>query len=236
MKKEETQGKKREGPGLHFSTVTRESKVPLRIETFLVAQERFLLQGEEGAGSWGIFKARGPADNESLIQYPPQTPIKWSHHFCKSSIMKFGNNHVVLELFGIWVRQETPHEANSLYRCAQHVTELQLLVVWELRPQAQWATGQLLQEALSMHWDTASRYSVSREASHRKPGWETMGQVKGCYGHDIGSRVRTGKNPFPDLWSLCLIALHWSLSITENTGLKGVPSQGFAVFQKEKSF
>lgn len=154
--------------------------------------------------------------------------------------MKFGNNHVVLELFGIWVRQETPHEANSLYRCAQHVTELQLLVVWEL-PQAQWATGQLLQEALSMHWDTASRYSVSREASYRKPGWETMGQVKGHYGHNIGScqycscqgQVRTH---FLISGVLCLIALHWSLSIAENTGLKGVPSQGFAVFQKEKKF
>lgn len=43
--------------------------------------------------------------------------------------MKFGNNHVVLELFGIWMRQGTSHEANSLYRCAQHATELQLWVV-----------------------------------------------------------------------------------------------------------
>lgn len=85
--------------------------------------------------------------------------------------MKFGNNHVVLELFGIWVRQGTLHEANSLYRCAGHGTEPQLLVIRELPPQAQRAAGQLLQEALSMHWDTASRFSGSREATYRKPGW-----------------------------------------------------------------
>lgn len=118
--------------------------------------------------------------------------------------MKFGNNHVVLELFGIGVRQGTLQEANSLYRCAGHGTEPQPLVIRELHPQAQWTTGQLLQEALSMHWDTASRFSGSREATYRKPGWETMGEVKGVYIHKIGSCVRTGKNPVPDLWSALL--------------------------------
>lgn len=75
---------------------------------------------------------------------------------------------------------------------------------WELHPQAQWATGQLLQEALSLHWDMASRFSVSGKASYRKPGWETTGKVKGVYVHNTGSCVRTGKNPVPDLWSALL--------------------------------
>lgn len=55
--------------------------------------------------------------------------------------MKFGNNHVVLELFGIWVRQETSHEANSLYRCTRHATELQLLVVLRAAPTGTMGNG-----------------------------------------------------------------------------------------------
>lgn len=65
--------------------------------------------------------------------------------------------------------------------------------------------GAAAAEALSMHWDMASRFSGSRKATtYRKPGWETMGEVKGVYVHKIGSCVRTGKNPVPDLWSALL--------------------------------
>lgn len=70
-----------------------------------------------------------------------------------------------------------------------------------------------------MHWDTASKFSVSREASYRKPGGETTGEVKGVDVHNIGSCVRTGKNPVPALWSALLD--HSTLVLEHSRGQLG---------------
>lgn len=73
-----------------------------------------------------------------------------------------------------------------------------------------------------------------RSRLQEAPGWETMGQVEGVYGHNIGSCIRTGKNPVPDLWSALLDC---SPLVPEHSrgqlGSRGYLSQGSSVFQRE---
>ena len=86
-----------------------------------------------------------------------------------------------------------------------------------------------------MHWDTASRFSVSREASYRKPGWETTGKVRGVYVHNIGSCGRTGKNPVPDLCSALLDRSALVLELSRGQlGSRGHLARDFLCFKEKE--